>query len=138
MDVRPFRHADQPAVIELWEACGLVRPWNDPVRDIARKQAVQAELFLVAEIEGEIVGSAMAGYDGHRGWVNYLATAPEHQHRGIATALMASVEDGLRELGCPKINIQIRADNAAAAAFYERIGFSPDAVISLGKRLEED
>ena len=80
----------------------------------------------------------MAGYDGHRGWVNYLATSPEHQHRGIASALMEAVETGLRELGCPKINIQIRGDNVAAAAFYQRIGFSPDDVISLGKRLEQD
>ena len=76
MDIRPFREADEAQVVALWQACGLTRPWNDPHRDIARKLAVQRELFLVGEEGGRIVASVMAGYEGHRGWVNYLAWTP--------------------------------------------------------------
>jgi hypothetical protein len=72
MDIRPFREADELAVIALWRACGLTRPWNDPRKDIARKLAVQRELFLVGEVGGNVIGSVMGGYDGHRGWVNSL------------------------------------------------------------------
>lgn len=136
--IRSYRDGDRGDVVALWESCGLLRPWNDPDKDIRRKQAVQGHLFLVAELDDRIVGSAMAGYDGHRGWVNYLATHPAHQHQGIATMMMEAVENGLAEMGCPKINIQIRADNVQAARFYESIGFTGDDMISMGKRLEED
>jgi len=136
--VREFADADEGAVVALWERCGLTRPWNDPHKDVARKRAVQRELFLVAELDGAIVGSAMGGYDGHRGWVNYLAVDPAHRGRGLGRALMAEVETRLRELGCPKLNLQVRSDNAAALAFYERLGFRQDAAVSLGKRLESD
>ena len=136
--IRPFAEADQEAVIALWTACGLTRPWNDPARDIERKLAVQRELFLLAVRDGKVVGSVMAGYDGHRGWINYLGVDPERQRRGVGRALMDEAERRLRELGCPKINLQVRADNEAAMAFYERIGFDQDAVISFGKRLVDD
>lgn len=136
--IRSYRTGDRDAVVALWEGSGLLRPWNDPDKDIRRKQAVQSHLFLVAELDDRIVGSAMAGYDGHRGWVNYLATDPAYQHQGIATMVMEAVEKGLAEMGCPKINIQIRADNVEAAKFYESIGYTGDDVISMGKRLEAD
>jgi ribosomal protein S18 acetylase RimI-like enzyme len=136
--IRSYRDGDRDDVVALWEDCGLLRPWNDPDKDICRKQAVQSHLFLVAELDDRIVGSAMAGYDGHRGWVNYLATDPAHRHQGIATMVMEAVEKGLAEMGCPKINIQIRADNVQAAKFYESIGFTGDDIISMGKRLEAD
>jgi ribosomal protein S18 acetylase RimI-like enzyme len=125
-------------VIRLWERCGLVRPWNDPSKDIARKKRVQPELFLVATVEGAIVASTMAGYDGHRGWINYLAVEPDHRRRGLATALMTEAERRLRALGCAKMNLQIRRDNQEAVAFYQRLGFTEDAVVSFGKRLEQD
>ena len=136
--IRSYRDGDRDDVVALWDGCGLLRPWNDPDKDISRKQAVQSHLFLEAELDGRIVGSAMAGYDGHRGWVNYLATDPAHQHQGIATMVMEVVEEGLAEMGCPKINIQIRADNVQAALFYESIGFTGDDVMGMGKRLEAD
>jgi ribosomal protein S18 acetylase RimI-like enzyme len=138
MKVREFADADEDAVVELWRRCGLTRPWNDPRKDIARKRRVQRELFLVAEEDGAIVGSVMGGYEGHRGWVNYLAVAPELRRAGLGRRLMAEVESRLRALGCPKLNLQVRNDNAQALAFYERIGFAVDAAVSLGKRLERD
>ena len=136
--IRPFAEADTDAVIALWQACGLTRPWNDPRRDIARKLTVQRELFLVAEADGRIVGCAMAGYDGHRGWVNYVAVDPQMRRAGLGRALMAQVEAGLLALGCPKINLQVRETNDEVLAFYARIGYSRDAVVSLGKRLIPD
>jgi ribosomal protein S18 acetylase RimI-like enzyme len=138
MRIAPFRDADEPSVIELWRSCNLLRPWNDPHKDIARKRRVQPELFLVGTIGGAIVATAMAGYDGHRGWVNYLAVDPAHQRRGLGRALMREVETRLRVLGCPKLNLQIRRDNTEAIAFYARLGFVEDAAVSMGKRLERD
>ena len=136
--VRPFADEDEDAVVALWAAAGLTRPWNDPHRDIARKMQVQRELFLVAEDDGAVVGTAMAGYDGHRGWVYYLAVAPERQGRGLGRTLMAEAESRLLALGCPKVNVQIRSGNEAVAAFYDRLGYAPDAATSLGKRLVPD
>ena len=138
MTIRPFTPADESAVIGLWERAGLTRSWNDPAKDIARKMQVQAEWFLVGEREGEVMASAMVGYDGHRGWINYLAVDPEHQRGGFGRAMMAEAERLLREAGCPKINLQIRSDNREAMAFYERIGFGEDEVRSFGKRLIAD
>lgn len=138
MQIRSFRPSDEGAVIALWQACGLTRPWNDPGRDIARKLTVQPELFLVGEIDGAIVASAMAGYDGHRGWVNYLGVAPAWRGRGFARALMGRVEAELLALGCPKLNLQVRADNVAALGFYTALGYDQDAAVSLGKRLIPD
>ncbi len=136
--VRAFKEADEARVIELWTFAGLVRPWNDPKKDIARKLKVQRELFLVAELEGTIVGTVMAGYDGHRGWINYLAVDIGQRRRGIGTALMRDAERRLRLLGCPKINLQVRRENTAVQAFYQALGFAEDASVSMGKRLEKD
>jgi len=138
MHIRPFRPADEAAVIELWRRCDLLRPQNDPRRDIARKLKVNAEWFLVAESDGRIVGAVMAGYEGHRGWINYLAAEPSRRRTGIGRALMAEAERLLRAAGCPKINLQVRAENKDVIAFYERLGFREDKVLSFGKRLEKD
>ncbi len=138
MKIRACAAGDEEAVVALWEACGLTRAWNDPRRDIARKLAVQPELFLVGTVEGVLMASAMAGFDGHRGWVWYVAVAPAHRGRGHGRALMHEAERLLRERGCPKLNLQVRSDNAGAAAFYRRLGYAEDAVIGLGKRLIAD
>ena len=116
----------------------LTHPWNDPHKDIRRKLAVRPDLFLVAELEGAIVGTVMAGYDGHRGWINYLGVDPACRRRGIGRALMDEAERLLRAAGCPKINLQVRTSNADAIEFYRRIGFVIDDVVSMGKRLERD
>jgi ribosomal protein S18 acetylase RimI-like enzyme len=138
LHIRPFQSADEDAVIALWHACGLVLPQNNPKRDIARKLRVNAEWFLVGELDGAVIGTCLAGYEGHRGWINYLAVHPDQQRRGLARELMQHAETLLRVAGCPKINLQVRRTNAAVIAFYEAIGFAVDDVVSLGKRLEHD
>ena len=138
MKIRAFDIADQAAVIELWQACGLVVPWNDPEKDIARKLKVDADLFLVGESRGEIVATVMGGYEGHRGWINYLAVSPQHQRKGYGRKIMEYVEQRIRLKGCPKINLQIRGTNKQATAFYQAIGYDIENVIGLGKRLEPD
>ena len=138
IELRAFRSVDTEAVVALWDRCGLVRPWNDPRKDVARKLAVQPDLFLLGCQAGAIVASAMAGYDGHRGWIYYFAVDPAHRRRGVGCALLAEVERRLVALGCPKINLQVRGDNAQALAFWERLGFARDDTTSLGKRLERD
>lgn len=138
LTIRPFHPDDESAVIDLWRRCDLVRPQNDPRKDIARKLRVDPHLFLVATIDGVIVGSVMAGYEGHRGWINYLAASPDHRLRGIGRALMTEVERLLRVAGCPKINLQVRSTNVAVIAFYRAIGFAVDDVVSMGRRLEQD
>jgi ribosomal protein S18 acetylase RimI-like enzyme len=136
--IRGFATGDTDAVIALWQACELTRPWNDPYKDIARKVAVADGLFLVGTVDGVVVASVMGGYDGHRGWVNYLAVAPERRGAGLGRALMSAVESRLRTVGCPKINLQVRDSNREALAFYARLGYAVDAAVSMGKRLESD
>jgi RimJ/RimL family protein N-acetyltransferase len=138
LEIRIFQDADADAVIALWRRCGLLRPWNDPRKDIARKRRFQGDLFLVGTVGATLRAAVMAGYDGHRGWINYLAVDPDQRRRGLGRALMAAAERRLAELGCAKINLQIRHDNVDAIAFYERLGYSEDAVRSFGKRLERD
>lgn len=138
MKIRPFRLDDETAVIDLWRRCDLLRPWNDPRKDIRRKLTTQSELFLVGEVGGTIVAAVMAGFDGHRGWVNYLAVSPAHRKTGLGRALMRHVESALQARGCPKLNLQVRATNREAAEFYRRIGYTPDEVVSFGKRLIAD
>ncbi|MBN1164037.1 MAG: GNAT family acetyltransferase [Candidatus Krumholzibacteriota bacterium] len=138
LEIRPFEPGDEEAVIQLWTECGLVVPWNDPRLDIRRKLEVQAEMFLVACWDGEIVGSVMAGYEGHRGWINYLAVRPSRRRSGIATRMMEEAENLLRAVGCPKINLQVRGTNLEVIEFYRRIGYELDDVVSLGKLLEGD
>ena len=141
--IRVYCADDQVSVIALWERCGLVRPWNVPADDIAAKLAFQPELLFVAEdrrsqVDGApgIVGSVMAGYEGHRGWINDLAVDTRLRSSGLGRALMAHAEAALRELGCPKINLQVRETNTDVIAFYRAIGFEIDAAVSLGKRLD--
>ena len=138
MQIRPYLEADEAAVVALWKACGLTRPWNDPHKDIARKLTVQRELFLVGERDARIVASVMAGYEGHRGWVNYLAVAPELRGQGHGAALMRHVEQALRARGCPKISLLVRSSNSAVLAFYRRLGYAVDEAVPLGKRLIPD
>jgi ribosomal protein S18 acetylase RimI-like enzyme len=136
--IRPYRAADEAAVVALWRACDLVRPWNDPRKDIRRKLRVNPEWFLVGEKAGKVVGTVMAGYEGHRGWINYLAVEPRLQRSGLGRALMTEAEGLLRAAGCAKINLQVRTGNTGVIAFYEQMGYRRDDCVSLGKRLESD
>jgi ribosomal protein S18 acetylase RimI-like enzyme len=140
MLIRPFEDPDTDAVVDLWSVCGLTRPWNNPRRDIERKLLVQRELFLVgvADGNGAVIASAMGGYDGHRGWVNYLAVHPDARGDGNARELMRELESLLLARGCPKVNLQVRGDNATALGFYAAIGYGVDDAVSLGRRLIPD
>ncbi len=138
MRIRSYRSSDESTVIDLWHNCDLIRPWNDPKKDIQRKLEVQGEWFLVGLLDDEIVASIMIGYDGHRGWVNYLAVAPEYQRLGFGREMMAEAETLLRKSGCPKLNLQLRDSNTEAVIFYQKLGYKVDDVISFGKRLESD
>jgi len=136
--IRPYHPDDEEAVIQLWIDCDLVVPQNNPKRDIERKLKVNPEWFLVGLFNGEVVATCMAGYEGHRGWINYLAVSPKHRRREFATQMMNEAENLLKNVGCPKINLQIRDTNSRAIEFYKSIGFITDQVVSMGKRLEPD
>ena len=136
--IRPYRNSDESEVIDLWINCELVIPVNNPKRDIERKLCVNPELFLVGILNKTIVATCMAGYEGHRGWINYLAVSPQYRRQGIATQIMKTAEKRLKAAGCPKINLQVRTTNTAVIKFYEDIGYSSDHVIGMGKRLEPD
>ena len=138
MEIRPYRSSDESAMVALWNECGVTRPWNDPHKDIARKLGVQPEWFLVGTEGGELIATVMAGYDGHRGWVNYLSVAPTHRGRGHAKALMQHVEQLLLSAGAPKINLLVRSSNAGVIAFYRHLGYAQDDAVCLGKRLIPD
>jgi ribosomal protein S18 acetylase RimI-like enzyme len=134
--VRPYESGDEEGVVGLWREVFPEAPaHNDPHADIHSKLQVQPELFFVALDEERLVGTAMAGFDGHRGWVYYVAVHPDHRRRGVGTALMERAEGVLRELGCPKLNLQIRAENAEVQAFYESLGYAVEERISMGKHL---
>ena len=133
--VEPAGTSDAPAVIALWHAAGLTRPWNDPAADFARAVGAAASTVLVARDEGTLVGSVMVGDDGHRGWVYYLAVASAARGRGWGRALMAAAEAWLRERGAPKIQLMVRGDNADALGFYAALGLEQQAVVTLGRFL---
>ena len=138
LQIRPYLAGDETAVISLWKACGLVVSHNDPRKDIRRKLAVTPEWFLIGELDSVIVATCMAGYEGHRGWINYLAVSPHVQRQGIASRMMEEAQRLLKDAGCPKINLQIRSTNLQVIEFYESLGFKIDEVTSMGKRLESD
>jgi ribosomal protein S18 acetylase RimI-like enzyme len=135
--IRAFREADEPQVVALWrEVFAGDPPWNEPAAVIRRKLGTQRDLFLVGELEGEVVATVVAGYDGFRGWVYHLAVAPARRRNGYGRAMMHEAESRLRALGCPKVNLQIRSTNTGAIAFYRAIGFDVEDRVSMGKRLE--
>ncbi len=138
MNIRPYTYEDETQVIHLWVDCGLVAPSNNPSRDIQRKLLVNPEWFLVGEVGDQVVATCMAGYDGHRGWINYLAVSAEHRRRGLASIMMQRAEELLGAAGCPKVNLQVRATNQRVIDFYRSIGFDVEQVVSMGKRLEVD
>ncbi len=138
MDIRVFHNSDRRQVIALWQELGLVVPWNDPDKDIERKLSVDPDTFFVGEVEGKLIATMMVGYDGHRGWVNYLAVSPSHQRRGYASKLMAYAEEILIGKGCPKLNLQVRGTNKKVLRFYQSMGYIDDQAVSLGKRLIPD
>jgi ribosomal protein S18 acetylase RimI-like enzyme len=130
-------HRDE--VVELWKSVfGYETAHNDPRLSIARKVAVGDELFFVAVADGVLVGTIMAGYDGHRGWMYSLAVAPGHRQQGIGSQLVKHAERALAGKGCVKINLQILEGNEGVVKFYEALGFVVEKRISMGKRVMEN
>ncbi len=138
VNIRAYEEQDRDAVISLWRDCGLIVPQNDPEKDIARKLKVNPELFLVGLVDDLVVATVMGGYEGHRGWINYLAVKPSEQQKGYGASIMAAIEALLKQKGCPKINLQVRSSNSEIIKFYESLGYRCDDVVGLGKRLEHD
>lgn len=138
MNIRAYSVLDHQSVIGLWKECGLVASQNNPAKDIARKLLVDPDLFLVGVYNEQIVSTVMGGYEGHRGWINYLAVRPSAQRNGYGRLMMEVVEKLLLEKGCPKINLQVRSTNADVLKFYDAIGYGVEDVVSLGKRLVVD
>ena len=138
MQIRAYQPADQAAVVDLWGRCGLLAPQNNPRADIQRKLADSPELFLVGTLDSQLIATVMAGYEGHRGCINYLAVAPQSKKHGYGGQPMAHIETLLRARGCPKINLLVRTNSQSVIAFYQRLGFACDEVVSMGKRLATD
>lgn len=138
MKIREFIEKDTEAVVALWTRCGLVVPSNNPRKDIERKLKVDRDLFLVGTLDEKIVATVMGGYEGHRGWINYLAVDPDSRRNGYGRLIMQEVERRIQAKGCPKINLQVRATNKEVIQFYQSLGYSDDHVIGLGKRQEDD
>ena len=138
MHIRPFSKEDTDTVVHIWLECGLIVPHNNPIHDIERKLKVNPEWFLVGELDGQIVATCMVGYEGHRGWINYLAVKPEFRRQGFGRLMMEHAEDLMQSAGCAKINLQVRASNIDVVRFYERIGYKQDKVVNMGKRLDPD
>lgn len=136
MEITVLSGASVDAAVELWGQAGLTRPWNDPGDDVRRALEGPASTVLAGTADGALVATAMVGHDGHRGWVYYLAVAPEQQGHGHGRAMMAACESWLREREVPKLNIMVRGDNGAARSFYERLGYATDDVVVLSLRLD--
>jgi len=136
LEIRPYRDADHADVVALWERIFPDnREWNQPAAYIRRKQNVQPDLFLVGVLDGRLIATVLAGYDGVRGWIYHLAVAPTHRRHGVGSAMMRAAERRLHALGCPKINLQIYRTNAEVVRFYERLGYAVEDRLSMGRRL---
>jgi ribosomal protein S18 acetylase RimI-like enzyme len=131
-----YRSEFQGAVVDLWTECNLLVPQNDPIVDISKKVDFQPELFFVALLDGHVVGSVMAGYEGHRGWLNYLAVLPKYQGQGYGRKLVEKSVAELKKMGCLKVNLEVRKGNSSVIDFYVHLGFKDNPVVGLGKRLE--
>ena len=138
LKIREYAAGDEKIVIDLWIKCDLVVPWNNPKLDIQRKLGVNPELFLVGTVADKVVASVMGGYEGHRGWVNYLAVDPDFQNLGYGKIMMEVIEKKIEALGAPKVQLQVRNTNEKVIEFYKSIGYKEDAVVNLGKRLVID
>ncbi|EGH04921.1 MULTISPECIES: GNAT family acetyltransferase [Pseudomonas syringae group genomosp. 2] len=125
------------AVIELWKTVfNDPMPHNRPELSIHKKLAVGDRLFFVAVMDGRVTGTILAGYDGHRGWLYSVAVAPHQRGKGLGTALVRHAEQALTNLGCVKINLQIHTFNESVQAFYQTLGYTPEPIISMGKRID--
>lgn len=136
--IRTFQETDLEDVIALWELCNLTHPWNSPEIDIFRKLAQKDGLFLLAVKDEQLIATLMGGYDGHRGWMNYLAVHPHEQRNGVATALIQQLEKRLIALGCPQLQLLLPKEYIDIQSFYEQLGYEEAEVVCLAKRLIQE
>lgn len=135
--IRPFREMDEGQVVALWlSVFADDPPWNAPAAVVRRKLRIQRELFLVGELDGRIVATVLAGYDGFRGWIYHAAVAPEKRRKGFGSDIIGEAESRLRKLGCVKINLQVRESNSSAIGFYRALGYKIEERVSMGKLME--
>ena len=133
--IRKYETIDKKPVIDLWRTCKLLVPQNNPLIDIEEKLNFQPDLFFVGTINNQVIATIMVGYEGHRGWINYLAVHPRFQRNGFGSRLMDFATEKLLDFNCQKINVQVRNTNLAVISFYKSNGFKEDNVIGLGKRI---
>jgi ribosomal protein S18 acetylase RimI-like enzyme len=136
MDIAELDEDDIPAVMALWERCRLIHPDNDPRADIGRARKARDATILVGKRDGIVIATAMAGFDGHRGWVYYLAVDPGAQRSGHGKAMMNAAECWLRARKAPKLLLMVSEDNEAVLGFYRALGLVRSPVVTLGKRLD--
>ncbi len=135
LEIGDLRPDEVEAAVALWETCGLTRPWNDPRADIALALGKPSSTVLAGRIDDRLVGTAMTGSDGHRGWVYYLAVSPDHQRKGYGAAMMQAAADWLRARGAPKLHVMIRSENVTVAAFYAKLGYEKSDTITMAHRI---
>lgn len=135
MEIETFTDNQMDDVAALWTRCGLLQPTDGIERIIRLKTDFQPNLFLIGTLDGKVAATVMAGYEGHRGWINLLAVDPDHQRAGLGRAIMRDAERRLLALGCPKVNLQVRAGNEAVVRFYEKLGYAVEDRVSMGKRM---
>lgn len=126
LHISPATVADTEALVDLWTRCGLTRPWNDPRADIALALRTPTSTILTGRVDGTLVASAMVGHDGHRGWVYYVAIAPDYRHRAFGRQIMQAAEEFLRKDGVPKLQLMVRSGNKTAHSFYSKLGYAPN------------
>jgi len=136
LDIAEIADGDVAAVIALWQACGLTRPWNDPASDIALARRDENSTVLIGRVASQIVATAMVGHDGHRGWVYYVAIDPGSQGKGFGRAIMSAAEDWLRQAGIAKLQLMVRPDNKKVQAFYESLDYDEQKRIIYAKWLD--
>jgi ribosomal protein S18 acetylase RimI-like enzyme len=136
MEIAEIQDGDVAAIISLWKRCDLVRAENDPHADIERARRAPDATIIVGRINGNVAATAMVGFDGHRGWVYYLAVEPALQRQGHGKAMLEAAAEWLRARGAPKLVLTVGEENAAAFGFYDRLGFAKSPVVILGKRLD--
>jgi ribosomal protein S18 acetylase RimI-like enzyme len=134
--IRDIGDEDVDQVIALWHASGITRPWNDPATDIAFARGGPHSTILIATVGGHVTATAMVGEDGHRGWVYYVAAAPEHQGCGLGKAMMHAAEAWLAGRGVWKVQLLVREDNARVRRFYEALGYRDTHSICMQKVVE--
>jgi ribosomal protein S18 acetylase RimI-like enzyme len=134
--IAPIGDSDVAAVIALWRRCGLTRPWNDPAADIALARRGPNATILIGRDGDAVVASVLAGHDGHRGWVYYVAVDPDHSRKGFGRAIMNAAEDWLRHQGIAKLQLLVRRDNAKVKAFYETLDYTEQDRVIYAKWLD--